>query len=82
MRYVVYSLLVIAYLLHTDVWFWDDPRLLFGLPIGFTYHIGWMVAVAGVLWLAVQYAWPAELEAATELRMAATKEAMGEGDDQ
>ncbi len=66
MRYVAYLLLALLYVAHLDVWFWDDPRLVLGLPIGFTYHLAWMVAVAGALWLVVQYAWPAELEAAAE----------------
>ena len=62
MRYVVYGLLLLLYALHTDLWLWDDPRIVLGLPIGVTYHVVWIVAVSGVYWMAVRYAWPSELE--------------------
>ncbi len=81
MRYVAYSLLVLLYVAHTDVWFWNDSRLVLGLPIGFTYHLAWMVAVAGALWLAVQYAWPAELEEAAERAAASGHATAADGDD-
>ena len=80
MRYVAYSLLALLYVAHTDVWFWDDSRLVLGLPIGFTYHLAWMVAVAGALSLAVRYAWPAELEAAAERASGSSDAAAPEGD--
>ena len=81
MRYVAYLLLALLYVAHLDVWFWDDPRLVLGLPIGFTYHIVWMVAVAGVLCLAVRYAWPTELEAETERASDSSDAAIPEGND-
>ena len=81
MRYVAYLLLALLYVAHTDVWFWDDPMLVLGLPIGFTYHIAWMVAVAGALWLAVRYAWPAELEAAAERASRSSDATAPEGND-
>jgi hypothetical protein len=50
------------YVLHTDVWYWNDPRIVLGLPIGVTYHVLWTLAVTVVFALAVRYAWPEELE--------------------
>ncbi len=82
MRYVAYLLLALLYAVHTDVWFWDDPRLVLGLPIGFTYHLAWMVAASGALWLVVQYAWPSEIEAAAERAASSSAAAAAEGDDQ
>ena len=32
MRYVVYGLLLLLYVLHTDVWYWNDSRNVLGLP--------------------------------------------------
>jgi len=64
MKTVVYGLLGLLCVLHTDVWYWDDPRMVLGAPIGFTYHVLWTVVVTGAFWLAVRYAWPTELETA------------------
>lgn len=66
MRIVVYALLALLYVLHNDVWYWDDPALALGLPIGVTYHVVWTLAVSLCFWLAVQYAWPEGLEAEPE----------------
>ena len=64
MKTVVYGLLGLLCVLHTDVWYWDDPRMVLGAPIGFTYHVLWTLVVTGTFWLAVRYAWPTELDAA------------------
>lgn len=64
MRYVVYGLLLLLYVLHTDVWYWNDSRIVLGLPIGITYHVLWTLMVTGAFGLAVRHIWPDELEAA------------------
>ena len=66
MKAVVYGLLGLLCVLHTDVWYWDDPRMVLGAPIGFTYQVLWTLIVTGAFWLAVRYAWPTELEAAAK----------------
>ena len=71
MRYAVYALLLLLYVLHTDVWYWDDPGIVLGLPIGVTFHVLWSLAVSVVFWLAVQYAWPTEFEQAAQPTAAA-----------
>ena len=50
-------------ILHQDVWFWDDRRIVLGfLPIGLAYHAGFSLAAA-CLWAgAVRFAWPNEIE--------------------
>jgi hypothetical protein len=55
---------VILYVLHQDVWLWDDARpLMFGvLPIGLTYHVLYSIVIAGFMWLLVRVAWPSHLE--------------------
>ena len=62
MRTVVYALLALLYLLHNDVWYWNDPAIVLGLPIGITYHLVWTLAVSLCFGLVVRYAWPEELE--------------------
>lgn len=61
-RGLVYLGLALLYLLHTDLWFWNDNRRLFGLPIGLTYHILFCLAVAALMLLLVVRAWPRDLE--------------------
>ena len=61
-RRLIYGLLVLAFVLHNDLWLWDDPTPLLGLPVGLTYHVLFCFAVAGILGLLVCFAWPAELE--------------------
>ena len=61
-RRLLYVALFVLYLLHNDLWFWDDPQLLFGLPIGLLYHIGFCVVATGLMILLVNYAWPSDLE--------------------
>ena len=60
-RRLLYVALFVLYLLHNDLWFWDDPQLLLGLPIGLLYHIGFCLAAALMMALLVNYAWPCHL---------------------
>ncbi len=66
MKQLLLIILVVAlYLLHQDFWFWNSATpLIFGfLPIGLFYHLAYTLVVSGVMWLLVQMAWPAHLEA-------------------
>ena len=70
-RSVLLGLAVLAlYALHQDFWFRDEARpLVFGfLPIGLAYHVVLCLAIAGLMWVLVRYAWPVELERAVEDR--------------
>lgn len=58
----LYAALILAYLLHNDLWLWHDSRLFFGLPVGLLYHIGFCLAVAGLMALLALAGWPAEIE--------------------
>jgi len=55
---LLYAALAALYLLHNDLWLWNDSRLWLGLPAGLVYHIGFCLAVSAVLGLMVIYAWP------------------------
>ena len=68
-RPVLLALAVLAlYVVHQDFWFRDVARpLVFGfLPIGLFYHIVLCLAIAGLMWMLVRYAWPDELERRVE----------------
>ena len=59
---------LVLYALHQDFWFRDVARpLVFGfLPIGLFYHVVLCLAMAGLMWVLVRYAWPVEVERAVE----------------
>ena len=63
-RAAIYAALAALYLLHNDLWLWNDPRRWLGLPAGLIYHVGFCVAAAAVLVLLVVYAWPPYRETA------------------
>ena len=42
-RWLLYCLLVLLFLLHNDFWLWETPRLVLGVPVGLLYHIGFCV---------------------------------------
>ncbi|MDE2690610.1 MAG: hypothetical protein OXI49_08870 [Acidobacteriota bacterium] len=59
-RVTAYAALPALYLLHNDLWLWDDPNRFLGLPVGLTYHILFSAAVVLVMWRLVRVAWPGE----------------------
>ena len=66
MKHVVWTLIALLIVLHQDVWFWDDRRLVFGfLPVSLAYHMALSLAAAAVWWLATIFAWPVQDEEKT-----------------
>lgn len=59
---LLYAALVVLYLLHNDLWLWNDASLVLGLPAGLAYHIGFSIVTSIVLTLLVIQAWPEELD--------------------
>lgn len=57
-RWILYGGLIVLYLLHNDLWFWNDPKIVLGLPVGLLYHALFCVAVSVWMVLLVNYAWP------------------------
>ena len=43
-RWLLYCLLALLFLLHNDFWFWETPQLVLGMPVGLLYHIGYCIA--------------------------------------
>ena len=62
---LLYAALVVLYLLHNDLWLWNDASLVLGLPAGLAYHIGFAVVTSVVLTLLVIHAWPDHLDRGT-----------------
>lgn len=46
--------LLLLYVLHSDWWFWNNPNLVMGLPVGLLYHLLFCLVSAGVLFLLVR----------------------------
>lgn len=63
MKTVVWGLVLLLVVIHQDVWFWNDDRLVFGfLPITLAYHAAISIAASITWFLAVQFAWPEGLD--------------------
>lgn len=55
---VLNVLLVLLFVLHNDLWLWDDASTWLGLPAGLTYHILYCVVVSALMLGFVTWAWP------------------------
>ncbi len=44
-------LLVAAFVLHDDLWLWNDPSRVLGLPIGLLYHVVLCFAASAIFTL-------------------------------
>lgn len=62
-RRLLYAALLLAFVVRHDVWLWDDPRIVLGLPVGLTYHVAFCVGVSVLMALIVRFAWPSGPEA-------------------
>jgi hypothetical protein len=54
----LYAALGLLFVLHHDLWFWNDARMIAGLPVGLVYHVLYCVAVSVLMGLVVRHAWP------------------------
>lgn len=65
-RTLMWSLFAALAILHHDLWFWNDGRLLFGfLPIGLGYQMLISVAASALWGWAAFNAWPDQLDKLT-----------------
>ncbi|MFQ5629234.1 MAG: DUF3311 domain-containing protein [bacterium] len=65
-RNLLYLALIVLYLLHNDLWLWNNASLTLGIPVGLLYHIYFCIAASILMVLVVNYAWPKHLEADEE----------------
>jgi len=65
MRFILVGIVIAAYLLHQDLWFWRTARpLVFGfMPMGLFYHAVFCLLCSVVMILLVKFAWPMDLDA-------------------
>ena len=61
-RRLLYLVLFVLYVLHNDIWLWDDSRIVLGLPVGLLYHLGFCAAAVAMMVLLVNYAWPTQYD--------------------
>jgi hypothetical protein len=61
MKHILYLALAGLYLLHNDLFLWNDDCLIGGFPSGLLYHIAYCVAASVLMFLLGRFAWPAEL---------------------
>lgn len=76
-RWALYAALLVLYLLHNDLWLWNEARLILGLPVGLLYHVGFCIVTSVVLAMLVKWAWPA-LDTNAEEDLAPSREDGGE----
>ena len=62
-RALLYAALVLLFVLHQDLWLWDDPRIVLGLPVGLSYHVVYCLVASLLLGRTVRFAWPEGAEA-------------------
>lgn len=62
MKPLLFLLLAVLVLLHTDFWLWNDASSRLGLPVGLTYHLLYCLATTALMWLLVRFAWPDHLD--------------------
>ncbi len=55
LKWTLYSLLVLLFLLHNDFWFWKTPQLVLGIPVGLLYHIAFCFAATLLMAALVKY---------------------------
>ena len=62
MRIFLYVALVVLYLLHNDLFLWNDECIIAGLPSGLLYHILFCIAASVLMFALVRFAWPKDLD--------------------
>lgn len=55
LRIVLYSLLVLLFVLHNDFWLWDNVQIVLGIPIGLLYHIVYCFVATILMAIIVKY---------------------------
>ena len=63
-RLLLWITVILLIVLHQDFWNWRtaDPLAFGFLPVGLWYHALYTLAVAGLMWALVRFAWPSHLE--------------------
>jgi hypothetical protein len=59
---ILYLVVLIVYLLHNDLWFWNNPTIIMGIPVGLFYHLIYCFIASILLFLLIKFAWPKLVE--------------------
>jgi hypothetical protein len=57
-RWPLLLALLVAFLLHQDLWFWNDSRIVLGLPVGLLYHLVYCLGVSVMMAVLLRFFWP------------------------
>ena len=57
LRWILYLILVVLFILHNDFWFWGTSQFVLGLPIGLLYHILFCFAASVLMYSLVRFVW-------------------------
>ena len=68
-RVILYIAVAALYLLHNDLWLWNDARRLAGIPVGLLYHLVYCFVAAAMMGLLVKWAWPPDLKVDLEVEL-------------
>ena len=59
---ILYLVILIVYILHNDLWFWNNPTIIMGIPVGLFYHLIYCFIASILLFLLIKFAWPKLVE--------------------
>lgn len=57
LKWFLYGLIGLLYILHNDFWFWKSPKIILGLPVGLFYHIMFCLVTSLLMFSIVKYVW-------------------------
>ena len=57
LKWILYLLLAVLFILHNDFWFWGTSKIVLGLPIGLLYHILFCFAASVLMFSIVKFMW-------------------------
>ena len=57
LRWFLYLLVLLLFILHNDFWFWGTSKIVLGIPIGLLYHILFCFAASVLMFSIVKFVW-------------------------
>lgn len=57
LRWILYLLVLVLFMLHNDFWFWGTSKIVLGLPVGLLYHILFCFAASVLMFSIVKFMW-------------------------
>lgn len=57
LKWFLYLLLLVLFILHNDFWFWGTSKIVLGIPVGLLYHILFCLAASVLMFSIVKFVW-------------------------